>query len=53
MPKFYIIIAQKIFFPNLGGGMPPISYAYDVSFSDTFQDIVLTVFWDALTHGET
>jgi len=33
MPEFYMIIAQKIFFPNLGGGhvprpSAPVSYAY-------------------------
>jgi len=28
MPEFYIIIAGKIFFPILGGHVPPISYSY-------------------------
>jgi len=31
MPEIYIIIAQKIFFPNFRGTralLPPVSYAY-------------------------
>jgi len=32
VPEFYVIIAQKIFFPNFRGHVPllnPVSYAYE------------------------
>ena len=46
MPEFYIIIAQKIFFPNFRGHVPllvPLSYAYVTEEDKAFKILFLII----------